>query len=422
MLAVVVTSVAVFGSSALSGQPALPACDANNGGLTLPAGFCALVVSESAGEGARHLAVAPNGDIFVAIRNVGGRPGGIVALRDTNGDGKADVTERFGTNGATGLVLRNGYLYYATTTSIERFKMTPGELKPAGPAEVIVSGLYGLGGHADKDIAFDEGGNVYVNIGAPSQSCAELGEVNAVGPDPCPQLADTGGIWRFKADVVGQKYVREAKYATGMRQPVALAWLNGTLYAAMNNRDSLNTLYPGKFTAEDNAIRPLEPLLEIKEGDDFGWPYCWLDGQANTIILSPEYGGDGKVVGRCAQYKKPVTGFPAHYAPLGLMPYTGTQFPPKYRGGLFLTSRGSHNRAPFPEVGFNILFQPFANGKVSGKYEVFADGFKGKEPLMSAADAVARPDGTALGPDGSLYIAETVKGKIWRVIYKGQGR
>lgn len=415
----VVFSTAAFSTGAFAAPPTPPACDPDNGGLTLPPGFCALVVSNGAGEGARHIQVAQNGDIFVAMRNVGGRPGGIVALRDTNGDGRADVVERFGTNGATGLVLRNGYLYYATTTSIERFKMTPGELKPAGPAEVIVSGMHGDGGHADKDIAFDDRGNVYVNIGAPSQSCAELGEVNAVGVDPCPQLDDTGGIWRFKADVVGQHYARANRYATGMRQPVALAWHNGTLYAAMNNRDSLNTLYPGKFTAEDNAIRPLEPLLEIKQGDNFGWPYCWLDGQTNKLLLAPEYGGDGKAVGRCSQYKAPETGFPAHYAPLGLMPYSGTQFPEKYRSGLFMTSRGSHNRAPFPETGFNILYQPFAKGKVSGTFEVFADGFKGKEPLMSAADAVARPNGTAIGPDGSLYIAETIKGKIWRVVYRG---
>ncbi|MES1255158.1 MAG: sorbosone dehydrogenase [Acidobacteriota bacterium] len=402
-------------------RAAAPACDPDNGGLTLPPGFCALVVTEGTGEGSRHIVVAPDGDIFITRHPLGTRPGGIVALRDTNGDGKADITEAFGAGITHGLALRNGYLYYATTSSIERFKMTPGELKPAGPAEVIVSGMRGMGGHADKDIAFDDRGNVYVNIGLPSNACAEMKQ-NAVAPDPCPLLADGGGIWRFKADVVGQPYAREARYATGMRQPVAIAWHNGTLYAAMNSRDSLNVFYPDKFTAQENAERPLEPLLEIKEGDAYGWPYCWLDSQTNKMILAPEYGGDGKMVGRCAQYKEPVASFPAHWAPVGLMPYTGTQFPAHYRGGLFMAAHGSHNRTPLEQAGYNVTFQPFANGKVSGKYEVFADGFKGSKPVLTRNDAVARPNGTAQGPDGSLYIVESTKGKIWRVLYKGAAK
>ncbi len=81
-----------------------------------------------------------------------------------------------------------------------------------------------------------------------------------------------------------------------------------------------------------------------------------------------------------------------------------------------MTSHGSWNRAPAPMAGYNVLFQPFVNGKPSGAFEVFADGFKGKDPLMNSADAVARPNGTAQGPDGSLYITESVKGKTWRVV------
>jgi hypothetical protein len=76
-----------------------------------------------------------------------------------------------------------------------------------------------------------------------------------------------------------------------------------------------------------------------------------------------------------------------------------------------MTSHGSWNRAPAPMAGYNILFQPFVNGKASGKFEVFADGFKGREPLMDPTDAAARPNGTAQGPDGSLYITESVKGR-----------
>ena len=101
------------------------------------------------------------------------------------------------------------------------------------------------------------------------------------------------------------------------------------------------------------------------------------------MILAPEYGGDGKAIGRCAQFEMPVAGFPAHYAPVDLQFFTGAPLPAKYRGGAFVVMHGSWNRAPAPMAGYNVLYQPFAKGRPSGRYEVFADGFKGKEPLMS---------------------------------------
>jgi glucose/arabinose dehydrogenase len=429
VLSVVVSGLAVAGSVTLSGQRGLPSCDPDNGGLTLPAGFCALVVHEGVGEG-RHIVVNDNGDMYVILRRgpvpapgQPRQPGGIVGFRDTNGDGKADVvTEKFGDMGGTGLELRNGYLYFASPTAIGRFKLTPGELKPAGPAEIIVDGLPAGGGHAEKDIAFDNSGNVYINIGLPSNACQIPDRrPGAPGIDPCPQLEERGGIWRFKADVVGQKYSKEARFASGMRQPVALAWHDGHLYTAMNSRDGLDTLFPDKgFTAEDNANGPTEPMMQVAEGDVYGWPYCYYDSRAKAMILAPEYGGDGKTIGRCSQFKPPFANFPAHYAPVDLMFYTHTHFPAKYRGGAFMTSHGSWNRAPLPMAGYNIWFQPVAKGKNTGPNEVFADGFKGKEPMMSPAEAVARPGGTYVGPDGTMYITETVKGKIWRVIYRGK--
>jgi len=400
---------------------AAPACDPDNGGLTLPAGFCASVIADDLGA-ARNLVVMPNGDVYVSIRS--GRrepgqpmqPGYLMALRDTDGDGKMDQRERFGASGATGIVHRNGYLYVATPASIERFKLTPGQLLPAGPAEVVVGGFPEQRGHVDKDIAFDDKGNVYVNVGLPSNACAQPDrQPGAKGQDPCPQLETGGGVWKFSADTPGQTFSPKNRYATGMRQGLALAWHEGHLYMAMNSRDSLDTLYPDLFTPEENQNRPLEPLLQIKEGSVFGWPYCFYDGKTNEMILAPEYGGDGKTVGRCAQYEKPVAGFPAHYAPVDLQFFTSPPLPAKYRGGAFVVMHGSWNRAPAPMAGYNVLYQPFANGKPSGNYEVFADGFAGKTPLMSPNDAVARPNGIALGPDGSLYITESVKGKTWRV-------
>ena len=158
----------------------LPSCDADNGGLTLPAGFCALVVHEGGiGEG-RHIVVNDNGDIYVILRRGASapvrpnrfRPGASSDFATRTATAKpTSVSEKFGDVGGTGLELRNGYLYYAAVTHIGRFKLTPGELKPAGPAEIVVDGFPVGGGHAEKDIAFDNAGNVYVNIGLPSNAC-----------------------------------------------------------------------------------------------------------------------------------------------------------------------------------------------------------------------------------------------------------
>ena len=119
-------------------------------------------------------------------------------------------------------------------------------------------------------------------------------------------------------------------------------------------------------------------------------------------MLAPEYGGDGgKKVGVCAEKKAPVASFPAHWAPNDLLIYSGKQFPAAYQGGAFIAFHGSWNRAPEPQGGYNVVFQPLADGKAGSAFIVFADGFAGavKEP----GQAAFRP-GLAMGPDGALYI------------------
>src|SRR5580692_4672007 len=133
---------------------AAPACDPDNGGITLPEGFCAVVAIDNIGP-ARHIAVASNGDVFVALQSNRQIKGGVVALRDTKGDGHFDVQETFGEGSSTGIGLRNGYLYVAHWNTVERFKMTPGQLKPAGPPEVVAMGLEGVAQHGDKGLTFD---------------------------------------------------------------------------------------------------------------------------------------------------------------------------------------------------------------------------------------------------------------------------
>ncbi len=390
-------------------------CDPDNGGLKLPAGFCAVLAGESA-PSARHLAVAPNGDVFVALKR-----SGIVALRDRDGDGRFDARETFGSGDLTGIALHNGYLYVAGFNTVERYRMAPGQLRPVNETpEIIVSGLPGERQHGDKGIAFDGKGGLYVNVGAPSNACQSPDRrPGAKGQDPCPLLEKHGGIWKFDENKLNQKQEDGVRFATGLRQMPALAWHDAALYVAMNNRDQLDQFWPDTFKQEDNANRPAEPLYRIEQaGANFGWPYCFYDYIQKKLLLNPEYGGDGRTEGRCTMFSPPIAAFPAHWAPVDLTFYTGTQFPPKYRGGAFIAFHGSWNRAP-EQAGYNVTFQPIANGRASGSFEVFAEGFTGKPgPIRTPGEAAARPDGVAQAPDGSLYISEDVKGKIWRVFYR----
>jgi glucose/arabinose dehydrogenase len=396
-----------------------PACDAGNGGITLPAGFCALVAADNLGT-ARHIAVAPNGDIYVALMSGRNQKGGAVALRDTKGDGHFDTKEPFGTGSTTGIALHNGYLYLAHPTSVERYKMTAGQLAPTGEPETIVADIPLQREHEDKGIAFDGKGGLYINFGAPSNACQSRDRAPKVpGQDPCPLLDSFGGVWKFDENKVGQKQADGVKFATGMRQMPAITWHDGALYIVMNSRDQLDTLFAGMFTAQENAERPAEPMYRVAEaGANFGWPYCFFDYGQQKLLLNPEYGGDGKTQGRCTGFSLPVASFPAHWAPVDVMFYTGSQFPAKYKNGAFIAFHGSWNRSPMPQDGYNVTFQPFAKDKPSGKFEIFANGFAGVPELKNSNAAVARADGVAQAPDGSLYIADSQKGKIWRVFYR----
>jgi glucose/arabinose dehydrogenase len=395
-----------------------PVCDPDNGGITLPSGFCALIVADGLGA-ARHMAVAANGDLYVAIRGDRDK-GGVVALRDTNGDGRFEMKETIETGSVTGIGIRNGYLYIATPNTVERYKMTPGQLKPTGAAEVVVKDLPGVRQHGDKGLTFDGKGSLYVNVGAPSNACQVRDrQKESPGQDPCPILEKNGGIWKFDENKLGQTQADGTKFATGLRQMPAVRWHDDALYIAMNNRDQLDIMWPGKFTAQENAERPAEPLYRAVQGSDFGWPYCFYDYGQKKFLLNPEYGGDGKTVGRCTQFTPPVAAFPAHWAPVDILFYNGNQFPAKYKNGAFIVFHGSWNRSPMPQEGYNVTFQPITNGKASGNFEVFASGFPGKSPLMNPGDALTRPDGIVQAPDGSVYISDSEKGRIWRVLYRG---
>jgi glucose/arabinose dehydrogenase len=398
-----------------------PTCDPDNGGMTLPDGFCAVVVADGLGA-ARHLAVAPNGDIYVAIRNRPDAKGGLVALRDTNGDGRADRQERFGDDGGTGIAVRNGYLYFGRDTAVVRYRLDGADLVPAGSAEMVVDGFPVQRDHAAKPIVFDHAGYMYVNVGAPSNACMEKTRTpESPGRKPCPELERHGAMWRFKEGATGQTQQDGQRYGTGIRHAVAIAWhpAANALYAVAHGRDQLDSLWPKLFTAEQNAELPSEEFVRVDQDSDYGWPYCYHDPQQNRRVLGPEYGGDGKKTDGCEKYPNPLLAFPAHWAPNDLLFYTGEQFPQTYRNGAFIAFHGSWNRAPLQQRGYKIVFVPMEGGKPAGKWDIFADNFTGQESIARPQDARFRPMGVAQGPDGSLYISDSVQGRIWRVIYSG---
>ena len=411
----------------------IPPGDPDKGGLFIPDNFEALVVSDSIAGKARHLAVNKNGIVFVNLRYAtNGEVIGI--LRDTTFDGKADITELYGDikkresgsrgSYSTAMKIHNGYLYFSTELVVYRYKLDKnGEIIPGEP-EIIVRDdhPHRQHEHIGKPIAFDNKGYMYVPFGAPSNACQmEKRTPGSPGIDPCPQLEDHGGIWRFDANKINQTQKDGYKFATGIRSVVGMDWnpIDETLYAMVHGRDDLFRLFPDKYSPWESAMLPAEELIRVTEGSDFGWPYCYYDQIQNKKVLAPEYGGDGTRVGRCESCDDPVIGFPGHWAPNDFMFYTGNQLPERYKNGAFVAFHGSTNRAPYPQAGYFVGFVPFKNGKATGEWEVFADGFAQLDPIKSVYRAAHRPMGLATGPDGSIYISDSNHGKVWRVMYTG---
>ncbi|HEX5397929.1 MAG TPA: c-type cytochrome [Verrucomicrobiae bacterium] len=426
--------IPIFAALALSSAPllgALPTPDPDDGGITLPPGFRALVYADnlvagqSGGRGTdnlRGLAVAPNGDVYA--KEMRGR---IFALRDTNGDGRADVIRQFGPgDGGTHIMFHDGYLYHSSPTAVYRYKYIPGELVPSSPLEVIVHDLPRSGGHDQKAFAFDESGHMIVEVGSPfndySQGDRQRG-AKGYSPEEVAKFQETyGGFWQFDANKTNQTQADAVRFATGIRHCLAVAWqpVSKNFFMCMMGRDQLNTVDPADYDTLDNAERVSEEFHELKRGVNLGWPYTYWDPFKNARMVSPEYGGDNRKRDDNPAYDKPIIAFPAHWAPLQMCLYNGTQFPEHYRNGMFLAFHGSWNRAPLPQAGYRVVFIPFdASGMPTGRYENFAMGFAGGDE-SSIRNARYRPCGVAVGPDGSLYISETEKGRIWRVIYTGE--
>jgi len=425
-LALTLSLVVAAGRSCGHGA-ALPPASPDNGGLALPDGFEAVVVHDGVGR-ARHLAVTDDGIVYVKLRVP--QPKGLVALRDTSGDGRADEVQVFGDYTDTGdygtaMRIHAGHIYFSTAGDVYRQRLTPGRLVPTAPVETVLHHEYKKNlrsyEHIAKPIAFDDKGHMFVPFGAPGDSCQEQNRrPESPGRQPCGELEMHGGVWEFSDSRIDQTENDGRRYATGIRSIVAMSWNRqaGELYALQHGRDDFYRTWSRFYSRWQSAILPSEEFFKVTDGFDGGWPYYYYDQLQGTKKLNPEYGGDGQKVGDGNTLTKPLMGFPGHFAPNDLLFYEGDQFPERYRHGAFIAFHGSTIRMPYSQAGYCVAFVPFANGAPSGPWEVFADNFAGVDPIVNTSDAAARPMGLAQGPDGSLYVSDSVKGRIWRIMFK----
>jgi glucose/arabinose dehydrogenase len=340
----------------------------------LPPGFS---VNEFAGglSEPRWMAVAPNGDVFLSLP----RQGEVLLLRDSNGDGKADLKTVYasGFRRPHGLAVQSGYLYIGATDGLWRVPLGPGD-RPAGmPRRVTPLGAFGTAGtHWTRNVVFSPDGTRFF---------IAIGSTTNIGEDPLPHAT----VQSFAADGSDQR-----TFASGLRNPVGIAFYPGTkdLYTVVNERDGMG-----------DGLVP-DYLTRLQEGGFYGWPYAYIGHHPQ-----PDFPSRPDLV---AKTITPDLLFQSHSAPLGLVFYEGTMFPPEYRGDAFVALHGSWNdNTP---TGYKIVRVPFKDGRPQGYYENFLTGFWLEG---NPAQVWGRPAGLAVAADGSLLIADDAGGVVWRVSY-----
>jgi glucose/arabinose dehydrogenase/mono/diheme cytochrome c family protein len=441
LLPAVVVLAAMFVVSALvrahkpsyvAAEAASQVCPNDDSGLTLPAGFCATIFADGIGH-ARHMVASPSGVLYVNTwsgRYYGNdephEGGFLVALQDKGGAGKADVTERFGEtvetggHGGTGIGMYKGSLFAESNDRIMRYGLPADAIVPNGSADTIVSGLPLGGDHPMHPFLIDTEGKMFVDVASATNACQEKNRTpHSPGINPCKELETRGGVWLYDANKTNQTFSPSDRFATGIRNTEGFALdASGRVFVTQHGRDQLYTNWPERYKPDQEATLPAEEVLLLKKNGDYGWPECYYDAFEQKLVLAPEYGGDGgKRIGVCADKTGPAAVFPAHWGPNAMALYDKTQFPERYRGGLFIAFHGSWNRAPYAQGGYNVVYQLLEGDHASGQCEIFADGFAG--PVKSPGKAEHRPSGLAVGPDGSLYVSDDIRGRIYKIVYRG---
>ncbi|MGE4062107.1 MAG: sorbosone dehydrogenase family protein [Rhodospirillaceae bacterium] len=350
--------------------------------LRVPAGFAVNMFARVAH--ARSMRVAGDGTVFLAESG----PGRITILRDSDGDGRADVNATFaqGFRFPHGMAFHGNFLYVADLDAVWRVPYTPGATAASGPHErVTAQGALGdAGGHVTRNLVIDPGGaKMYVAIGSRGN----------IDEEPSPRAT----IQQFNLDGSGQR-----TFAGGLRNPVGLAFRPGTneIFTAVNERDGLgDELVPDYLTSvQDNGF--------------YGWPYSYMGSRPQ-----PRPGGwsDPQAQALIARAITPDLPIRSHSAPLGFAFYDKTSFPAAYRGGAFIALHGSWNAAE--PRGYMVVYAPFAGGRPTGSYQVFLSNFW--TATDRSAQVIGRPADVAVAADGALLVADDGSQTIWRVAHTG---
>jgi glucose/arabinose dehydrogenase len=345
--------------------------------LHLPVGFRISVFAESIG-GARWLALAPNGDVFVADSG----SGEIGILRGVGPDGRFQQKFTFATGllQPFGMAFWKNYLYVAQTGEVVRFKYASGQTKAdVKPEHIADLTPFGYNQHWTRDIAFNPAGTkMYVTVGSSNND----------SPESDPRRA---AISEYNPDGSGQRI-----FASGLRNAVGIAWepKTGKLWATVNERDELgDNLPPDYFTS-------------VQDGGFYGWPYAYIGPHPDPRNASKRPDLVQKTI-------TPDVLIQSHSAALGLAFYTGKMFPAEYQGDAFVALHGSWNRAE--PTGYKILRVRMKDGKPVGGYDDFITGW------FTDGKVWGRPVGLLVAQDGSLLIVDDGRRRIWRVTYEGGG-
>lgn len=354
--------------------------------LRVPPGFVVNVFADGL-DAPRWLALTPNGDVLVTET----RQNRIRLLRDTNGDGVADVKETFasvanGLNIPFGMAFARDSFFLGNTDAVLRFPYQKGQQQLTGTGTKITD-LPGGGynQHWTRNVVSSpDGTQLYVSIGSESN----------VDEEPLP---------RASVQVMNLDGSQRQTFAFGLRNPVGLDFhpVTKELYTAVNERDGIG----------DDLVP--DYLTRIQKGEFYGWPYAYLTPR--NLDPRQKRASQSKRPELAIRTRTPDVLFQAHSAALGLQFYDGQTFPEKYRNGAFVAFRGSWNRNS--GTGYKVVFVPFdTSNRPQGYYEDFLTGFL-LDP--SVPTTWGRPVGLLVLSDGSLLVTEEANDRIYRIQYQG---
>ena len=341
----------------------------------VPAGFQVNIFAKDL-KRPRFMAVAPNGDIFVAETGASQ----ITILRDPQNTGGAQQSEVFADklNLPFGIAFHDDFVYVGNTNEVVRFRYDPKTSKRLGNSEHVLD-LPSGGGHFTRTVAFSpDGKKLYVSVGSSGNIDMEKDNRRAA-----VLVADPDGK-------------NSRLYATGLRNGVGLAAEpnTGEVWVAVNERDELGNDLPPDY------------LTSVKDGGFYGWPYSYIGSNVDPRVKPQQPDLVAKAI-------IPDVLLGSHVAPLQFAFYTGTQFPDSYRRGVFVAEHGSWNR--MPRAGYQVAFVGFKDGKAAVDPVPFMTGFL-SDPMGKNVNG--RPVGVAVAPDGSLLVSDDGGGIIYRVSYK----